>query len=143
LALNVQLSVEEVRVLLESGYLLMERREFAKAKEVFEGVEALGRGEAGGLGLGEVHLRLGNEKEAEKSFRAAAKANPKGALARAKLGELLHTMGKKDEALAELKEAEKLDASGPFGQYAASVRKAVEEGTQYKYKAPEQKKAKK
>jgi tetratricopeptide (TPR) repeat protein len=137
MALNMKLGTDEVRLLLETGYLLAERREYVKAKEVFEGVEALGQGaDVAQMGLATLHTIQGNPKEAEKFLRAATKSNPKNAFARAQLGELLHTLGKKDEALAELKEAEKLDPQGATGEYARSVRQAVEGGVQYKYQVP-------
>lgn len=137
MALNMKLSTEEVRLLLESGYLLMERREYAKAREVFEGVEAIGHGaDVAQMGLATLHTIQGNTKEAEKLLRASIKTNAKNAYAHAQLGELLHTLGKKDEALASLKQAEDLDPQGPTGEYARSVKKAVDAGIGYKYEVP-------
>ena len=137
MALDLKLGADEVRLLLESGYMLTERREFAKAKEVFEAVEALGQGaDVAQMGLANLLVLQGNVKEAEKQLKAAVKTNAKNASAHAQLGELYHTLGKKDEALASLKEAEKLDPQGPTGQYAKSVREAVETGLAYKYEVP-------
>src|SRR5437879_5158138 len=109
MALDVQISTDELRLLLEAGYLATERREFAKAKEIFEGIQALGRGaDVAETGLANLYLVQGNQKEAEKLLKQAVKSNPKNAYATALLGELLHTLGKKDEALATLKQAKSL-----------------------------------
>ena len=137
MGLNVKLRPEEVWAMLEAGYLLAERREYAKAKEVFEGMEALGHGaDVAQLGLASVLLIEGNAKEAEKALRAAVKNNPKFALAHAQLGEILYTQGKKEDALASLKQAEDLEPKGPAGEYARWVRQAANEGTVYKYQVP-------
>jgi tetratricopeptide (TPR) repeat protein len=143
MALEVKPSQEEVRVLLESGYLLVERRQYDAAKEVFEGVEAMGRGaDVAQMGLATLHTIQGNVKEAEKLLKAAVKANPKNAFAHAQLGELYHTMGKKEEALAALKLAEEADPSGPLGgAFARAVREAVEGGHAYRYQVPPDAKA--
>lgn len=136
MALDVKLGTEELRLLLETGYLLAERREFAKAKEVFEAVEAIGQGaDVAQMGLAHVHLVSGNQKEAEKYLKAAVKANPTNAFAHSQLGELLYTLGKKDEAAQSLKEAESLDKNGPVGEYARAVRQAMDTGLEYRYRA--------
>ena len=142
MALNVKLTTEELRLLLETGYLLRERRELQKAKEVFEGVQALGQAaDVASMGLADVLLVMGNVKDAEKALQAAIKASPKFALAHAQLGELYHTQGKKAEAVEELQKAESLDPQGTAGTFAKSVLKAVETGVDYKYGIPPEKKA--
>jgi tetratricopeptide (TPR) repeat protein len=139
--LNIKLSTEELKLLLEAGYVLIDRREFAKAKEVFEGVVAVGQAaDVARMGLAQVLMIEGNAKEAEKQLKEAAKANPKSAHVHAQLGELYHTMGKKEEALAALKQAEGLDPNGSAGRYARSVREAVEQGIAYTYQDPTRKK---
>ena len=61
MALDVQVTSEELRLLLESGYLSTERREYVKAKEIFEGVQALGRGaDVAEVGLANLYLMQGN-----------------------------------------------------------------------------------
>lgn len=129
MALNVKVETDELRLLLESGYLLIQRNELQKAKEVFEGVEALGQGlDVAGLALSHLHLIHGNVKDAEKALRGAVKANPKFALAYANLGELCHTQGRKDEAQEFLGKAEELDPQGPAGQFARTLKAAIAEG---------------
>lgn len=139
MALDVELETEELRFLLESGYLATERREYGKAKEIFEGVQAIGRGaDVAEVGLANLHLLQGNAKEAEKHLKQAIKSNGSNAYAHAQLGELLHTLGKKDEALAMLSKATSLDSGGPVGQMAAAVEEAVRTDLAYKYQVPGQ-----
>jgi tetratricopeptide (TPR) repeat protein len=138
MALDVQISTDELRLLLEAGYLATERREFSKAKEIFEGIQALGRGaDVAETGLANLHLVQGNQKDAEKLLRQAIKTNPKNAYATALLGEVLHTLGKKDEALETLKQAKALDPAA--SAMASAVEAAVKEGVAYDYKAKKKK----
>ncbi|HVY62652.1 MAG TPA: tetratricopeptide repeat protein [Planctomycetota bacterium] len=140
MALDVQIGTEELRLLLEAGYLATERREFGKAKEIFEGVQAIGRGvDVAETGLANLHLVQGNQKDAEKLLRQALKTNPKNAYATALLGELLHTLGKKDEALAALNQAKQLDP-GASAAMASAVEAAVNENVAYDYKTKTKKK---
>ena len=133
--LDVQITVEETRLLLEAGYLATERKEYVKAKEIFEGVQALGRGaDVAEVGLANLHLMQQQSKEAEKLLRQAIKTNPQNAYAHALLGELLHTLGKKEEALESLGKAKALDQGATAGM-AAAVEEAVKTDVAYKYKA--------
>jgi tetratricopeptide (TPR) repeat protein len=135
MALDVQVSPEETRVLLESGYLATERREYAKAKEIFEGCIALGRGaDVAEVALANLDLVQGKPKDAEKALRAAVKSRPENAYAWALLGEILHTQGKKQESLEALSKAKSLDASGAFGGMAGAMEEAVNQGADYSYK---------
>lgn len=141
MALDVQVSTDEVRVLLESGYLATERREYAKAKEIFEGALALGRGtDVAEVALANLQLVQGNPKEAEKQLRQILKSKPDNAFAHALLGELLHTQGKKQEALDALSKAKAGDPA--LGRMAGAVEEAVTAGATYSYKTvKEQEKA--
>lgn len=143
MALDLEPSTAEVRLLLEAGYLAAERREYAKAREIFEGVIALGRGaDVARVGLANIHLLQSQPKEAEKLLREAVKSSPANAYAWAQLGEFLHTQGKKDEALETLAKARSLDSSGAFGGMAQAVEEAVRTDLAYKYQVPGRKGAK-
>ena len=138
MALELQLAPEELRLLLEAGYLATERREWVKAKEIFEGVQAIGRGaDVAAVGLANLHLIQSNPKEAEKLLKDAIKSNPKNAYAHALLGELLHTLGKKEESLEILKKARDL-GDPAAAQMASAVEEAVTTGVAYKYQVPGQ-----
>jgi tetratricopeptide (TPR) repeat protein len=143
MAVDVQISTEELRLLLEAGYLATERREWTKAKEIFEGVQALGRGaDVAEVGLANLYLSQGNAKDAEKVLRQAVKTNGSNAFAYAQLGELLHTLGKNDEALEMLKKAKELD-KGAIAAFAANVEDLVKQGVEWSYKDPTKPAAKK
>jgi tetratricopeptide (TPR) repeat protein len=140
MALDLQLAPEELRLLLEAGYLATERREWVKAKEIFEGIVALGRGaDVASVGLANLQLMQSNPKEAEKLLKQAIGANPKNAYAHALLGELLHTLGKKDESLEVLAKAKEL-GDPAAAQMASAVEEAVNTGVAYKYQVPGQQK---
>lgn len=140
MALDLQLAPEELRLLLEAGYLATERREWVKAKEIFEGVVALGRGaDVANVGLANLNLIQGQPKDAEKLLKAAIQANPKNAYAHALLGELLHTLGKKEESLEVLAKAREL-GDPAAAQMASAVEEAVTTGVAYKYQVPGQQK---
>lgn len=142
MALEVQVAPEELKLLLEAGYLATERREFGKAKEIFEGVQALGRGaDVAEVGLGNLFLVQGNAKEAEKVLRQAIKSNPQNGYAHAELGELLLTQGKPDEARQMTDKAKVLDR-GAAAALAGAVGEALDQKMAYRYKAPAPEKGK-
>jgi lipopolysaccharide biosynthesis regulator YciM len=93
------------------------------------------------VGLANLHLLQQHEKEAEKLLKQAIQTNPTNAYAHAMLGELLHTLGKKDEALSILTRATTLDR-GAIATMAAAVEEAVKTGVEYKYKPPAKAKGK-
>jgi len=133
MALDVQVSTDEVRVLLEAGYLATERREFPKAKEIFEGAIALGRGvDVAEVALANLLLVQGNPKDAEKALRQVLKAKPDSAPAWALLGEVLHVQGKKQDALDAVGKAKAGD-----GALASVLEGAFQEGD-YSYKTPKE-----
>jgi Tfp pilus assembly protein PilF len=136
MAVGVTISTEELRTLLETGFLLRERGELQKAREVFEAVVALRPDvEIGHIGLAQV-LHCMDDAGAEKAFRKAVEMNPGSAHARSQLGEYLHTRGKKADALKELNRAIELDPSGPFGESARAIKSLVDEGVEYTYALP-------
>ncbi len=131
---GVEVSMEEVRVLLEAGRIYVDRKEYDKAREVFEGARELAPdGEAVLICLANLDLVTGKGADAVKSLKEALKANPKSALAKALLGEAYHTQGKKGDAEKELKEAKKLDPNGPGGKLADALLKVMALGLDYTY----------
>lgn len=137
MALDVAVSPEELRALLEMGFLLRERGELDKALEVFDGVLALRPDlEIAHIGLANVYQVQGNNAEAEKVFRSAVERFPQSAHAHAQLGEFFHTVGRKEDALAELEKAIQIDPSGPYGEAARAVKTLVEDGVEYSYGLP-------
>lgn len=136
MTLNVEISAQEIRALLETGFLLWERTELDKAAEVFDGVLALRpQLEPALIGLANVRQAQGRAEEAKACFEEATKAHPASANAHALLGEFYHTQGQKDAALRELNKAIELDPSGPFGEAARAIKTLVDEGVAYTYSA--------
>lgn len=137
MAVDVAPSPEELRALLESGFLLRERGELEPSKEVFEGVIALRPDlEVAHLGLANALHALGDLDKAEATFKRVVAQFPHSAHALAQLGEFYHTAGRREEALEALDKAIAIDPSGPFGEEARSIKALVEDGVGYTYKRP-------
>ena len=132
--LNVTISEQELRGLLESGFLLRERMEFDKALEVFEGAVALRPDvEVAQLGLANMYEVTGRHKDAQAVLETLVKKNPKSAVAQLQLGEFFHTHGKKDEAKKALDQAMALDPNGPTGDAARATLAVIDQGIDYSY----------
>jgi len=137
MALDVAVSPEELKALLETGFLLRERGEFDKAEDVFAGVLALRADlEVAHIGLANIAHAKGEADRAEGIFRKATELFPSSALAFGQLGEFLHTQGKKDAALEALEKAISLDPQGPQGEAARAIKALVDEGVEYNYALP-------
>jgi tetratricopeptide (TPR) repeat protein len=120
---------EEVRLLLEAGYVFIEMRKFDDARAVFEGVAALlPKAEAPRMALGNCWFAQGEFRKALAEHRAAQKLAPNNATAHAHAAEVLFFLGKTKEALAECNKAVKLDNAGPGGVLAKALLKAHESG---------------
>ncbi|RME72065.1 MAG: hypothetical protein D6776_09400 [Planctomycetota bacterium] len=138
MALGLEVSEQELKALLEVGFLYRERGEAAEAREVFEGVLALRPDLAvAKVGLANALQLLGDDEAAERLLREAAAAQPDNAFVAQQLGELLHTVGKREEAAEWLRKAIELDAAGPYGQAAKAVLDLLEADVAYTYRAPE------
>jgi len=134
MALDVAVSPEELKALLETGFLFRERKELDKAEEVFAGVIALRPDlEIAHLGLANIAHAKGEVERAEGLFRKMTELFPQSALAFGQLGEFLHTQGKKDAAVEALNKAISLDPSGPHGEAAKAIKALVDEGVEYNY----------
>jgi predicted Zn-dependent protease len=137
MSLGVEVTDQELKALLEVGFLHRERGEVKQAREVFEGVLAL-RPDLGvaKVGLANVLQLGGDDAGAEAVLREAAEAQPDNAFVQQQLGELLHTLGRKEDALAALDKAIELDAGGPNAAAAQAIKDVVEADIQYTYRAP-------
>ena len=138
MALAVEISTEELRALLEVGYLYRERGEGAKAQQVFEGVLAVRPDvDVAHVGLGNALQIQGKDGEACDVLEAAAEQFKTSALVQFQLGEFYHTQNRSEEAKAALDEALRLDAHGPYGDAVRAVKQAIDEGIQYTYRSPD------
>lgn len=96
---EVTVSDQELRVLLETGYILREAAKFDDAEAIFRGViELLPDSEVPQVGLGTVFLQRGDFESAEDICRTATETNPSSLYAKVHLAEALLFEKKRDEA---------------------------------------------
>lgn len=96
---EIPISDEELRVLLETGYILREAAKFDDAEAVFRGVsEFLPDSDVPQVGLGTVFLQRGDFQTAEEICRTATEKNPSSLYARVHFAEALLFGKKRDEA---------------------------------------------
>lgn len=120
---------EEVVLLLEAGWLLMDMGRFDEARDVFTGAAALvPRSEVPHLAMGTLEFAQGRHDKALQSYRKAQAINPKSGLPRAHAGEALLFMGKAREAERELNAAIDLDPDGDGARLARALLEACEAG---------------
>ena len=116
---NPQLTGEELRVLLETGFILREASRFDDAEAVFSGcAELLPASEVPLVGLGTVFLQKGDYPKALEFCREAVRKQSSSAYARSHLGEALLF----NNMIAEAKEQlESLVASENGSTYAETA----------------------
>ena len=120
---------EDLRVLLEAGYLYLGMQKYKEAKEVFEGIVILApKSEVPLVALGNVLCVQGMFNEAIKTYEKATELQPDSPFVKAFLGEALLFSGKKDQAVGNLKEAAKLDPKGKSGDFARSLLDLIQKG---------------
>ncbi len=96
---EIPVSDEELRVLLETGYILREAARFDDAEAVFRGVmEFLPDSEVPQVGLATVFLQRGDFQTAEEICRTAVESNPSSQYARVNYAEAMLFGRKRDEA---------------------------------------------
>ena len=94
MTLGVEVTEQELKALLEVGFLHRERGEADQARQVFEGVLALRPDLAvAKVGLANALQLAGDDAGAEKALREAAGSQPDNAFVQQQLGECLHTLG--------------------------------------------------
>jgi tetratricopeptide (TPR) repeat protein len=120
---------EDLRILLESGYLYLGMQRYKEAKEVFEGVVALApKSEVPLVALGNVYCVQGKFDQAIKTYQEALQVEPNSAFATAYLGEALFFRGQKEKAVEMLEKASKMDPSGKSGEFARSLLDLIKKG---------------
>ena len=122
----VQVSQDEVALLLESGYLYLEMQKPKEAEEVFAGVAALvPHSEVPLICLGNLHFSQGRYERALKFHRDALKRNPESALAQAHAGEALLFMKRRTEAKAAFEQAISFESDSDAAEFARSLLNAM------------------
>jgi tetratricopeptide (TPR) repeat protein len=125
----IDVPTEDLRLMLEGGYLYLAMRRFKEAREVFEGVCALApESDVPLVALGNVSFVETKFDEAIKTYKKAIEIMPKSAFAKAYLGEALFFNNKKTDAEEVLKEASKMDPHGKSGEFARSLLDLIRKG---------------
>lgn len=125
----IEVPTEDLRVMLEAGYLYLAMRRFKEAKEVFEGVCVLApESDVPLVALGNVSFVEAKFNDAIKVYKKALDLVPKSAFAKAYLGEAMFFNNQKDEAIQTLEEASKMDPHGKSGEFARSLIDLIRKG---------------
>jgi tetratricopeptide (TPR) repeat protein len=120
---------EDLKIMMEAGYLYLGMQRYKEAQEVFEGVVALAPlSEVPLVALGNVFCVQGKFDQAIKTYQKALEVEPKSAFAKAYLGEAFLFKGHEKEALSTLEEASQLDAQGKSGDFARSLIDLIKKG---------------
>lgn len=125
----VDVPQDEVALLLESGYLLMELGKWKDATEVFSGVSALvPHSDIPVMALGNLYMAQGKFQQALKHHKEALSLQPQSQLARAHVGECLLFLKKEDEGKAELQRAIAQEPDSGAAAFARSLLEAHDAG---------------
>jgi tetratricopeptide (TPR) repeat protein len=125
----IQVPSEDLRILMEAGYLYLAMQKFQEAKELFEGVVTLApKSEVPLVALGNVFCVQGKFDQAIKTYEKALELDGKSAFALAYLGEALFFKGDKEKAVKTLEEASKLDPKEKSGDFARSLLDLISKG---------------
>ena len=121
---HVRPSDEELRVVLESGFVLREAGRLDDADAVFRGaLELLPDSDVPRVALGTVELQRGRFAEAQALCEEALRARPESLYARVHRAESLLFQRRREEAEEELRE---VMAAGPDSPHARTARALLE-----------------
>lgn len=124
---EVSVDAEQLRVMLETGYILREAARFDEAEAVFRGVaELMPDSEVPRVGLGTVFLQRGNFAEAVAICGQACKDYPDSDYARVHYGEALLFANQRDEAETELLELIRKKPDSPHTKTAQALLDAAD-----------------
>lgn len=119
---NVTPSYEEIALLMEAGFICRDANDFERAREIFEGVQALmPQSEIVDVALGTCEFHQGRFDAATRRYLQALEKNPRSAYAHAHLGEVYLFKMKQEEARRHLRAAMELDPRGDFGKLARGL----------------------
>lgn len=124
---EISVDAEQLRVMLETGYILREAARFDEAEAVFRGVmELMPESEVPRVGLGTVYLQRGDFAEAEAICGQAFKDHPNSDYARVHYGEALLFGQQREKAEAELLEVKRKNPDSPHGKTAQALLDAAD-----------------
>lgn len=125
----IDVSRNDLVMMLEAGYIYLAMYKFKEARLVFEGVATLApKHDVPQVAVGNVLFAQGKYLEAIRVIKQAIKDNPKSAFAFAHMGEALLFYGKYDEARKCLEKASQLEKGGKSGDFARSLMKLMDQG---------------
>ena len=124
---DVSVTNEELRVMLETGYILREAGRFDEAEAVFRGViEFLPESEVPHVGLGTVYLQRGEFAKAQEICAGALALEPTSIYARLHYAEALLFARERERAEAELAEIIATEPDSPHTETARALLEAAD-----------------
>ncbi len=124
---EIPVSNEELRVMLETGYILREAAKFDDAEAIFRGVmEFLPESDVPQVGLGTVFLQRGDFSAAEEVCGKALELNPASIYARVHYAEALLFSNQREKAESELREIIGNNPDSPHSQTAQALLEAAD-----------------
>ena len=124
---DISVDAEQLRVMLETGYILREAARFDEAEAVFRGViELMPGSDVPRVGLGTVYLQRGDFAEAEAICEQAVADHPESDYARVHYGEALLFGRQRDKAEAELLEVIRKNPDSPHARTARALLDAAD-----------------
>jgi tetratricopeptide (TPR) repeat protein len=122
MAWNVQVSNDEVALLMEAGLIYRDARRFDDAAVVFKGVRALlPKSDVPEIALGTLEFERGNVDLAITHYQAALRINSNSAYAHAHIAEVQVFRRNLEAAREHVRRAVELDPRGEVGRYARSL----------------------
>ncbi len=119
---QIQPSDDEIRVILETGFLLREASRFQESESVFLGAtELIPTSDVPRVGLATVKLQSGNFELAQIACEEALKIKPNSLYARVHRAEALLFQKKREEAIEELNSIIETDESSPHSRTAQAL----------------------
>ena len=124
---EVPISNEELRVMLETGYILREAAKFDEAELLFRGViEFLPESDVPQVGLGTVFLQKGDFPAAQDICQKALELNPTSVYARVHYAEALLFGNQREKAETELQDIIGNSPDSPHCQTAQALLDAAD-----------------
>lgn len=124
---DIRAADEELRVILEAGFVLREAGRFDEAESVFRGVaELLPEADVPRVALGTVYLQRGRFDEALAACEEALRLRPGSPYARVHHAEALLFQKRRAEAEAELQELIAADPDSPHSRTARALLDAAD-----------------
>ncbi|HEY8561469.1 MAG TPA: tetratricopeptide repeat protein [Pyrinomonadaceae bacterium] len=124
---EISVSDEELRIMLETGYILREAARFNEAEAIFRGMmEFLPESDVPQVGLGTVFLQKGDFSAAEEICEKALVAHPESLYARVHYAEALLFSRQRERAENELREIIGSAPDSPHSQTAQALLEAAD-----------------